>query len=644
MSSPTPADASRPFERDEVAGGADHTPAELAALLGTAELRCEQLSARLRAVTAQLSATRRRELLALGQVAVLADGEDRLRQDNADFAAWNADLERQVEALRHPVQRLLGRFGGERRGGERDVRTLGDELPRLRDERIVHAEVGARHLEHTLGNRLRQAADLLAPGVDAPPDGDGIAGVAQFRSAVSATDRPARHVAWLALVTADCRYPLDAEVIAAAHALRIRGADGLVDAVTDRFRRAIERRTAPVGGLDIRRGAVIVDVGHTAANDVHTGIQRVVREVAGRWFRRPDVVPVAWSPAYGAPRVMSEEEVDRFVHWETYAHTSGAALASHEVATETGDVVVPWDCSLVVPEVCDEPTRCDAYRGVVASGVLERISFLLYDMIPFAAAETAVPGISGVFSDYISLVKFADRVSCISETVAEEFRSIGPMLASQGLALPEVRAHPLPSQAGPVAPGDLEWVQRNLSVGGGPLVVVVGTHEPRKNHFAVLEAAERLWTAGRQFALAFIGGGGWRSEVFDAEVLRLEQAGHPVQVVKRLSEGRLWAAYAAARFTLFPSLVEGYGLPIVESLRLGTPVITSNYGSMAEVASGGGAVLVDPRDAEAIGSAIEGLLSDEAALARLEAEAAAREWTTWDRYAVELWDFLAAAR
>ncbi len=639
MPAASSADSEQPFTHDDTVGGEAPSPSELEVRLWATELRCEQLDTQLRATTAQLAELRRRELLALGQVAVLADGEDRLRRENAEYAAWNADLEEQVDALRHPIQRLVSRFGGPRRNEESVRRQAGDEVRQLREERIVHAQIGARHLEHTLGNRLRQAADLLAPSSAAPADDDGIPGAAQLRNAVSDTDRPARQVAWLALVAADCRYPGEAEVAAATQALKLRGPDGLIDEVLSRFRRSVEQRRAPVGGLDIRRRAVVIDVGHTAANDVHTGIQRVVREVCSRWFRRPDVVPVAWSATFQAPHALSRAEIDRFLHWEDFAHSSGSRLSSREVELESGDVVVPWDCALVVPEVCDEATRCEGYRGAVASALLRNMSFVLYDTIPLAAAETSVPGISGVFADYISLVKHADRVSCISETVAGEFRALGTLFASQGLPAPTVQAQALPSEAKPAEQDDREWVRRNLRTGEAPLVVVVGTHEPRKNHLAVLGVAEELWSSGQLFTLAFIGGGGWRSEVFDAEVRRLEKAGRPVQVVKRLSEGRLWAAYTEARFTVFPSLVEGFGLPILESLRLGTPVITANYGSMAEVARGWGAVEVDPRDTDALRSAVECLLSDDDELLRLQAEAGSRTWSTWDDYCDDLWGF-----
>ncbi len=79
---------------------------------------------------------------------------------------------------------------------------------------------------------------------------------------------------------------------------------------------------------------------------------------------------------------------------------------------------------------------------------------------------------------------------------------------------------------------------------------------------------------------------------------------------------------------------------MAESLALGTPVITSEYGSMAEIAAGGGALTVDPRDDHAIADAMRDLLTDDALLAQLESQARARPSRTWDDYARETWSVL----
>ena len=110
------------------------------------------------------------------------------------------------------------------------------------------------------------------------------------------------------------------------------------------------------------------------------------------------------------------------------------------------------------------------------------------------------------------------------------------------------------------------------------------------------------------------------------------------------SDDQLWAAYTLARCTVFPSLDEGFGLPIAESLACGTPVITSNYGSMLELAADGGALLVDPRDDHDIARAIERLVTDDRLHAALREQALGRHDRTWDQYAEEAWDYLVSGK
>ena len=90
---------------------------------------------------------------------------------------------------------------------------------------------------------------------------------------------------------------------------------------------------------------------------------------------------------------------------------------------------------------------------------------------------------------------------------------------------------------------------------------------------------------------------------------------------------------------MFPSLAEGYGLPVAESLVSGTPVITSRFGSMEEIAQGGGTLSVDPRDRGELEAAMRKLLLGDG-LDDLRAAARARRWTTWDEYAASTWEYL----
>ena len=95
-----------------------------------------------------------------------------------------------------------------------------------------------------------------------------------------------------------------------------------------------------------------------------------------------------------------------------------------------------------------------------------------------------------------------------------------------------------------------------------------------------------------------------------------------------------------SRFTVFPSLHEGFGLPAAESLSFGTPVITTDYGSTREIAERGGSIMVNPRSDAEIHDAMQLLLTDDETYSRLVAEATAMIPRTWDEYANELWEKL----
>jgi glycosyltransferase involved in cell wall biosynthesis len=155
--------------------------------------------------------------------------------------------------------------------------------------------------------------------------------------------------------------------------------------------------------------------------------------------------------------------------------------------------------------------------------------------------------------DVVELLRVpGDRVRVVPNGVAETFRPDGP-----------------------AEPGDY--------------VLAVGTIEPRKNLDRVAEATRRL---GVELRVA--GAPGWGHVELGAGVRRLG----------RVSDDELARLYRGARCLVYASLYEGFGIPILEAMASGTPVVTSRGGATEEVA-GGAAVLVDPLDVSAVASGIE---------------------------------------
>ncbi len=150
---------------------------------------------------------------------------------------------------------------------------------------------------------------------------------------------------------------------------------------------------------------------------------------------------------------------------------------------------------------------------------------------------------------------------------------------------------------------EITAAKRRFALADRPYIVSVGTLEPRKNHRRLVQAFERLSRADGDLALVLIGARGWGEER-----LRRQLRGSPVAdrviVSGYLDHHELAGIVAGADAFAYVSLYEGYGLPVIEAMGLGVPVVTSNRSSMPEVA-GDAAVLVDPLDPRSIAAGIE---------------------------------------
>lgn len=428
---------------------------------------------------------------------------------------------------------------------------------------------------------------------------------------------------WLALAVLSGRLPDEAVVTRVAREAEFEPL-GLAKAIVAQLTPGNAVRTVRVVSN------VVVDVGNTAAATFTTGIQRVVRETVSRWLVvHDDVMPVAWTEDFGAMRTLTRDEAAAF----------GVDDPTLPIDAEDADVVVPWRATVMTAELAAEPQRSTRMRA------LSRFSgnpsgSIAYDLVPIVAAETSAAGMSDVFARHLTALRYNGRIATISHSVAGEYEGWKSGLHAVGITGPDVVAVPLPTVAGVPSDTALAEARQTLVIASMPMVLVVGSHEPRKNHLPLLEAAERLWREGLRFSLTFIGGRSWGGAEFATRAEGLVAAGRPLQLISGASDDVIWAAYRLARFTMFPSFYEGFGLPVAESLASGTPCITSGFGSMKEIAEGGGALLVDAYSDDDIREKMRRLLTDDALLQRLRVEAAARPLRTWDDYATDLWDKL----
>jgi glycosyltransferase involved in cell wall biosynthesis len=231
----------------------------------------------------------------------------------------------------------------------------------------------------------------------------------------------------------------------------------------------------------------------------------------------------------------------------------------------------------------------------------------VYDLAFLEHPETAVPSLAAYLNKVVpEAVAAADVVAAISYATKQA-------LITHYKAPPE-KITVIPCGVGPqfqciTDQTRLEETRRKFEL-QHPFIFSVGTLEPRKNHLGLIKAFYEAQKSRKGPAmLAIAGGKGWMYEETQRLIAELKLE-NKVRFLGRVSESELITLYSLADIFAFPSFFEGFGIPPLEAMACGTPVITSNTSSLPEVA-GDAALLVDPHDIHAIAQAITEVMENE---------------------------------
>ena len=353
-----------------------------------------------------------------------------------------------------------------------------------------------------------------------------------------------------------------------------------------------------------------------ATRDLADGIGVYTREIAAAYAMLDDVtaVPVVMGPRaarYGTPGSVvlpQRAMIATALSWATGVDFRGARSLSERI-----DVFHATDYR--IPRLRRTP-----------------VCATLFDAIPLRHPEWANPRLRRLKNMTLrKSARWADHVIAISQAmvpeIVEQYEIDRQRISVTPLGVGERWFEPEPVSR-------IAAVQSRYALTPGYLLFV-GTLQPRKNVGRIVEAFGRLpaqTSAGRQLVIA--GKAGWRADDLVATLRTAGGAGR-VRWLDYVDANDLRALYQGAAGFVFPSLYEGFGLPVLEAFASGVPVITSTTTSLPEVA-GDAALLVEPTDVDAIAGAMASILEDSVLAGRLRTAGLARARTfTWARCASE---------
>lgn len=398
---------------------------------------------------------------------------------------------------------------------------------------------------------------------------------------------------------------------------------------------------------------IFVDVTELVALDLRTGIQRVVRELVEHGVTgvtRARVVPVVavgrrfhrlseagWrrirapGGGVGEKRITHERGASPLVRVVKRLAQAHAGLYNQLQRFHVRRMIRRRARGLYLPEPAaigagDTLVLLDSFWGgsatLAAARALRRtgtrVLLVVYDLIPLTHPQ---------FCDHRLVRKFrplmgqataiSDRVLTISQFCANSFTTAFPGTPATAFPL----GHDLREEDAGATAGWPDGLWR----GEGKVFVIVGSIEPRKGHQAVLDAFERRWARGEPDALLIIGKIGWQVEALMDRLDRHPEAGRRLFHVYDATDAMLREALGRADAGVIASFVEGFGLPLVEGLAAGLPMIASDIPVFREIA-GENVVYFTPGDPAALDAAIDTLhrRHDE-----LRAYAAAFAWPNW---------------
>ena len=375
---------------------------------------------------------------------------------------------------------------------------------------------------------------------------------------------------------------------------------------------------------------VFIDVTGACRSPLNTGMQRMTRRIFAELDRRLNVQPISWNKAGNFYTELGKKEFRCLTQPFEVRSSAGARpeWRGEDPLSEFYRMLFRRRLNLeeqigaedvfVVPDIFRDRRR-EMLRSFLERTAARTIA-IFHDATDLRLTDV-YPKREKKSRPYLESLALFDLVICVSNEARDDLHHFWQKYGCRPAA---TVVEPWPGEHSEPASG---------SQPRGNLILYVSTFHARKNHLGLFSAVEQLWNAGLKFELELIGRNvGAPFNKIVRSIWKLRMGGRPLRWLRHVNDRVLFRSYRECRFTVYPSLMEGYGLPIVESLLHGKPCVCGGNGALGEVARDGGCLIVDQTNSAALADGIKTLLQDRELYSRLVEEARARKFRAWSEY------------
>lgn len=257
----------------------------------------------------------------------------------------------------------------------------------------------------------------------------------------------------------------------------------------------------------------------------------------------------------------------------------------------------------------------------------------IYDLIPVLYPKFFAFQENGIVHQVLKSIDRNVCVTCISQSTKDDLCGYLPDLDAERVFVTHLAASSLFHPCGDTE--TIEAVRKKLGIPEGPYVLSLSTLEPRKNITQTIKAFSNLVKAEKvsDLSLVLVGSKGWDFDEIFNEIAARQEIRNRIIVTGYVSDEDLSPLYTGATMFVYPSFYEGFGLPPLEAMQCGVPVITSNTSSLPEVVGDAG-IMVAPEDRDALSQAMLEIYGSERLRQKMSADSVAQaEKFSWAKCA-----------